>query len=76
LKDFKPSMVYMNPDNTVSHTANAVPVQLAWKYTSQSIRLPSWQPFYTNLPVYTTKPADLFNQIFLLLRNKQPFFED
>jgi aspartate 1-decarboxylase len=29
LKDFKPSMVYMNPDNTVSHTANAVPVQLA-----------------------------------------------
>ena len=29
LENFKPSMVYMNPDNTVSHTANAIPVQLA-----------------------------------------------
>lgn len=25
----KPSMVYLNADNTVSHTANAIPVQLA-----------------------------------------------
>ncbi|MEJ2042859.1 MAG: aspartate 1-decarboxylase [Reinekea sp.] len=29
LENFKPSMVYMNPDNSVSHTANAIPVQLA-----------------------------------------------
>ena len=29
LETFKPSMVYMNADNSVSHTANAIPVQLA-----------------------------------------------
>ena len=29
LTNFKPSMVYMNSDNSVSHTANAIPVQLA-----------------------------------------------
>lgn len=29
LETFKPSMLYMNADNTVSHTANAIPVQLA-----------------------------------------------
>ena len=28
LESFKPSMVYMNSDNTVSHPANAIPVQL------------------------------------------------
>ena len=27
-KELKPSLIYMNPDNTVSHTANAIPVQL------------------------------------------------
>ena len=26
---FKPSLIYINADNTVSHTANAIPVQLA-----------------------------------------------
>ena len=29
VKTYKPSMVYMNADNSVSHTANAIPVQLA-----------------------------------------------
>ncbi len=29
IENFKPSMVYMNADNSVSHTANAIPVQLA-----------------------------------------------
>ena len=29
LETFEPSMLYMNADNTVSHTANAIPVQLA-----------------------------------------------
>ena len=29
VKTYKPSMVYMKADNTVSHTANAIPVQLA-----------------------------------------------
>lgn len=29
LDTFKPRMLYMNDDNTVSHTSNALPVQLA-----------------------------------------------
>ncbi|WP_028669302.1 aspartate 1-decarboxylase [Saccharospirillum impatiens] len=29
LETFKPRMLYMNDDNTVSHTSNALPVQLA-----------------------------------------------
>lgn len=29
LETFKPRMLYMNADNTVSHTSNAIPVQLA-----------------------------------------------
>ena len=29
LAKFKPKMVYMNPDNTVSHTSNDIPVQVA-----------------------------------------------
>lgn len=29
LDQFKPRMLYMNADNTVSHTSNAIPVQLA-----------------------------------------------
>lgn len=29
LRNFKPHLIYMNPDNTVSHTSNAIPVQLA-----------------------------------------------
>lgn len=29
LADFKPRMVYMTADNTVSHTSNAIPVQMA-----------------------------------------------
>lgn len=29
LANFKPKMVYMNEDNSVSHTSNAIPVQLA-----------------------------------------------
>ncbi|GGX45646.1 aspartate 1-decarboxylase [Saccharospirillum salsuginis] len=29
LDTFKPRMLYMNADNTVSHTSNAIPVQLA-----------------------------------------------
>ncbi len=26
--ELKPRMIYLNPDNTVSHTSNAIPVQL------------------------------------------------
>lgn len=29
LASFKPRMIYMNEDNSVSHTSNAIPVQLA-----------------------------------------------
>ena len=29
LATFKPRMIYMNEDNSVSHTSNAIPVQLA-----------------------------------------------
>lgn len=29
LINFKPRLVYMNPDNTVSHASNAIPVQVA-----------------------------------------------
>lgn len=29
LEAFKPRMLYMNADNSVSHTSNAIPVQLA-----------------------------------------------
>lgn len=29
LINFKPRLVYCNPDNTVSHSANAIPVQVA-----------------------------------------------
>lgn len=29
LINFKPRMIYMNPDNTVSHSANALPLQVA-----------------------------------------------
>lgn len=29
LANFKPRMIYMNEDNTVSHTSNAMPIQLA-----------------------------------------------
>jgi len=29
LINFKPRMIYMNPDNTVSHAANALPLQVA-----------------------------------------------
>lgn len=29
LHSFKPRMLYMNPDNSVSHTSNAIPVQFA-----------------------------------------------
>lgn len=29
LINFKPRLVYMNPDNTVSHAANAIPLQVA-----------------------------------------------
>ncbi len=29
LANFKPRMIYMNEDNSVSHTSNAIPVQLA-----------------------------------------------
>jgi aspartate 1-decarboxylase len=29
LASFKPRMIYMNPDNSVSHDSNAMPVQLA-----------------------------------------------
>lgn len=28
-ESLKPRMIYMNPDNTVSHTSNAIPVQLS-----------------------------------------------
>ncbi|HCS26070.1 MAG TPA: aspartate 1-decarboxylase [Spongiibacteraceae bacterium] len=29
LINFKPRLIYMNPDNTVSHSSNAIPVQVA-----------------------------------------------
>ena len=29
LINFKPRLIYCNPDNTVSHSANAIPVQVA-----------------------------------------------
>lgn len=29
LMNFKPRLIYCNPDNTVSHSANAIPVQVA-----------------------------------------------
>ncbi len=29
LINFKPRLIYMNPDNTVSHAANAMPLQVA-----------------------------------------------
>jgi aspartate 1-decarboxylase len=29
LINFKPRLIYMNPDNTVSHASNAIPVQVA-----------------------------------------------
>ena len=29
LANHKPALIYMNPDNTVSHSANAIPVQVA-----------------------------------------------
>lgn len=29
LINFKPRLIYMNPDNTISHTSNAIPVQVA-----------------------------------------------
>ncbi len=29
LADFEPRLVYCNPDNSVSHSANAIPVQVA-----------------------------------------------
>jgi aspartate 1-decarboxylase len=29
LASFKPRMIYMNEDNSVSHTSNAIPIQLA-----------------------------------------------
>ncbi len=29
LINFKPRLIYMNPDNTVDHAANAIPVQVA-----------------------------------------------
>lgn len=29
LINFKPRLIYMNPDNTVSHAANALPLQVA-----------------------------------------------
>ncbi|MTI13641.1 aspartate 1-decarboxylase [Sansalvadorimonas verongulae] len=29
LANHKPALLYMNPDNTVSHSANAIPVQVA-----------------------------------------------
>lgn len=29
MQSFQPRLVYMNPNNTVSHTANCIPVQLA-----------------------------------------------
>lgn len=29
LLNFKPRLLYMNPDNTVSHSSNAIPVQVA-----------------------------------------------
>ncbi|MEE8057681.1 MAG: aspartate 1-decarboxylase [Pseudomonadales bacterium] len=29
LASFKPCMIYMNEDNSVSHTSNAIPIQLA-----------------------------------------------
>ncbi|MDX9873670.1 MAG: aspartate 1-decarboxylase [Spongiibacteraceae bacterium] len=29
LVDFKPRLIYCNPDNSVSHSANAIPVQAA-----------------------------------------------
>ncbi len=29
LINFKPRLIYMNPDNSVSHAANAIPVQVA-----------------------------------------------
>lgn len=29
LTNFKPRLIYMNADNTVSHSSNAIPVQLA-----------------------------------------------
>lgn len=29
LINFKPRLIYMNPDNTISHSSNAIPVQVA-----------------------------------------------
>ena len=29
LINFKPRLIYLNPDNTVSHSSNAIPVQVA-----------------------------------------------
>lgn len=29
LINFKPRLIYMNPDNTVSHSSNAIPIQVA-----------------------------------------------
>lgn len=29
LINFKPRLIYMNPDNTISHASNAIPVQVA-----------------------------------------------
>ena len=29
LANYKPSLVYLNPDNSVSHSSNAIPIQVA-----------------------------------------------
>lgn len=29
LLNYKPRLIYMNPDNTISHSSNAIPVQVA-----------------------------------------------
>ena len=46
LINFKPRLIYMNPDNTVSHSCNAIPVQVAWFFLSLFLNATSGWRFY------------------------------